>query len=108
MDKLIIKYKGNYYRVDMSKDNTKIYNSHKITCHLDMIKFLKILRIKYPQHELAIRKRSLYGMLVEWKAHNLLYYLGILRSQTADVDLNIKQKWYIKIAYFILSLMYLK
>ena len=108
MDKLIIKYNGNYYRVDMSKDNTKIYGSHKITCHLDMIKFLKILRIKYPQHELAIRKRNIYSMLVEWKANNLLYYLGILRSQTANVDFNVEQKWYIKIAYFILSLMYLK
>lgn len=108
MDKLIVKYKGNYYRVDMSEDDTRIYSSYKITCHLDMIRFLKILRIKYPHHELAVKKRNIFGMLVEWKAHNLLYYLGILRSRTTDIDLNVGQKWYIKVAYFILSLMYWK
>lgn len=108
MNRLIVKYRDNFYRVDMSHDNTRIYSSYKITNHIDMIEFLNILETKYPKLDLAIRKRSKFGMLVEWKAHNLLYHLHLFRSHTADVDLNIGQKWYIKIIYFILSLMYWK
>lgn len=33
-------------------------------------------------------KRSIKSYVKEWHAHNVLYYMGLFRSHTADVDLN--------------------
>lgn len=32
--------------------------------------------------------RTVTSYVVEWHAHNVLYYMGLFRSHTADVDLN--------------------
>lgn len=55
----------------------------------------------YPEH--IAFKRSRKSMYLEWRAHNLLYRLGIKRSKTADVDLEYPQLWYMKIIYWILG-----
>jgi hypothetical protein len=36
--------------------------------------------------------------------HNRLYKLHILRDRTKDVDLEYKQKWYLKVLYSILGI----
>ena len=50
----------------------------------------------------------MFGMICEWRAHNLLWSLGIKRERTKTVDLELKVKWYYKIGYFILSFCYLR
>lgn len=44
----------------------------------------------------------------EWRAHNLLYSMGIEKERTRSVDLSINESWYKKIGYFILSLFYFR
>lgn len=55
----------------------------------------------------AINKRGVWGMVHEWRTHNLLYALNIQRDRTRSVDLNLNQPWYIKVAYPLLSPFYL-
>jgi len=55
----------------------------------------------YPSH--VAFKRSRKSMILEWRAHNLLYRLGIKKSKTADVDLEYPQPWYMKVIYWILG-----
>lgn len=95
-------------RVDLSETNTHIYSSYKVKNTRDMIYVIDKLREYYPYEPLAINIRTLFSMLAEWKAHNVLYFLNIKRDRTKDVDLDLNEKWYRKIGYFLLSLIYLK
>lgn len=55
----------------------------------------------------AINQRSVTSMIREWRVHNLVYSIGLYRRRTKDVDFEHPQKWYFKVAYFILSPFYL-
>lgn len=57
--------------------------------------------------EMAIHKRNIFSMIYEWRAHNLLYALGIAKDRTGSVDLNTGQPWYMKALYAIISPFYL-
>lgn len=57
--------------------------------------------------DMAINKRSIKGMVREWRVHNLLYSLNIMKDRTGTVDLEINQSWYMKTLYSILSIFYL-
>ena len=50
--------------------------------------------------------RTKESLIREWKAHNLLYTLGVAQAQTKSVDLDQKEPWYRLLGYFILSLVY--
>lgn len=71
-----------------------------------MIIVIKKLRNEFPRIT-VIHDRSIFSLIIEWRAHNLLYDLGMYKSRTKDVDLNYP-KWYVYPIYFILSLFYLK
>ena len=58
------------------------------------------------KNDYALFNRTIAGMIIEWRAHNLLYALNIKPFSTVSVDLNINESWYRKIGYFILSLIY--
>jgi len=34
-------------------------------------------------------------MIIEWRAHNMLYALHIKRNRTRTVDLDINEPWYL-------------
>ena len=53
-------------------------------------------------------KKPVWLQIAEWRAHNLLYTLGIYRNHTMHTDFNFEIKWYEKIVYFILSLLYFR
>lgn len=57
----------------------------------------------YPSH--VAFKRTRRSMILEWRAHNFLYWLGIKQNKTADVDLEYPQSWFKKIAYGILGIL---
>jgi hypothetical protein len=51
--------------------------------------------------------RSAQSWINEWRAHNLLFKLGVEPSRTRDVDLNEDETTIRKIGYFLLSLLYI-
>lgn len=106
MKKLIIDYEDLIIKVNASEDNTTILDSYRISSPSDMKSILIRIIIRTPE-TYAIHKRGVRGMIREWRVHNMLYSLGILKNRVKDVDLNIGQPWYIKTMYFVLSPFYL-
>lgn len=78
-----------------------IYKSYQIKKKKDMIKILVAFLI-ISQYNL--RKRDLTSLIQEWKSHNRLYRLGILRKHTGDCDFEENEKWYRLIGYKILGI----
>lgn len=63
-------------------------------------------KLKYERVECSILyTRSIKSLVEEWRAHNLLYKLGLFKSHTKDVDLNNESKVRLFI-YKILSKLY--
>ena len=69
----------------ISDNCLQISDSYLYSKH-DMIPSLNLIKERYPLY--AIWQRSMRSLRVEWMAHNACYRLHILRSHTADVDLN--------------------
>lgn len=102
----------------VNDSNTQILNSYRIKKIKDMKHIIKSLRnnlickvikdenIWGNENDYALFNRTIAGMIIEWRAHNLLYSLNIKPFSTVSVDLNISEPWYRKIGYFILSLIY--
>ena len=100
-----IKYGEYLIDVLLSTNNTSIINSYRIKRINDMVNVLKKIR-NTCDNSYAIHKRSIFGMVNEWRVHNLLYFLHIKRKRTCTVDLNINQNMLVKIAYTLLSIFY--
>ena len=100
-----IKYSEYIINVLLSTNNTSITDSYRIRGINDMVNVLKKIR-NTCDDSYAIHKRSIFGMVNEWRVHNLLYSLGILRDRVGSVDLNTNQPWYVKLLYTILSPFY--
>lgn len=105
MKEINIKYSEYIINVLLSTDNTSIIDSYRIKRINDMVNVLKEIR-NTCDNSYAIHKRSIFGMVNEWRVHNLLYFLHIKRSRTGTVDLNINQSIWAKIAYTLLSVFY--
>lgn len=105
MKKLIIRHKDFILKVHASENNTTIFDSHLVKSPWDMESIIYYIKAE-TSDEYAINKRNISSMIYEWRVHNLLYSLGILRDRVKDVDLNTGQPWYIKSLYFILSPFY--
>lgn len=84
----------------ISNDNCKIIDSYKITDKEVMLDFINKLR----EGNKEFQARTSLSYYREWKAHNILYKIGLFRSHTKDVDLNIDEKISRRICYFIISL----
>lgn len=106
MKQLEISYQGFLLKVNSNEWDTQIVDSYKVKKRKDMKAILALIKAKIPMTD-AINRLNVNSMIREWRAHNLLYALGIARSHTKDVDLN-ENPWYIRVAYFMLSLMYWK
>ena len=105
MKKIIIRYKDFTLKVHLSKDNTTILDSYKVSSPKDMKSIIYHIREQVTD-DVAINIRSVSSMVHEWRVHNLLYTLGIMRGRTGSVDLNTSQPLYIKALYTILSPFY--
>lgn len=68
--------------------------------------YIDSLRERYPNTNTW--KRTNKSLIREWRAHNLLYDFNYERARTKDVDLDYPERWKTQVAYFILSLLYLK
>ena len=105
MKKLIIRHKDFTLKVHISEDNTTIFDSYQVKSPWDMESIIYYIKAE-ASDEMAINKRNISSMIYEWRTHNLLYALGIMRDRTGSVDLNIGQPWYIKALYAIISPFY--
>lgn len=56
-------------------------------------------------YDTEVSKRSWISLISEWRAHNLLYWLGIEKERTAHCDLN-NETSIRRVLYFLGSLVY--
>lgn len=89
----------------ISTNNIHIINSFQYTTRKEMKKIIQYLKELYPNN--IVFKRPISSLIREWCSHNLLYKVKIARHRTKDLDLEYPQKWYYKITYFLLSLLYI-
>ena len=94
--------------VTLSEKNIHVQDSYQIICPWDIRDFLKTLREYVEEAGIAmdtpLNHRSNFSMKCEWITHNNLYAIGYKMDRTGSVDLNYPQKWYMKVAYFLGSL----
>ena len=102
----MITFYYNSLRVDCTEDNTHIESSYKVKKISAMRALLESHRGSPVYSWLALTKRSVSSMIMEWRAYNLLHALGIARSRTESVDLDYPQAWYYKVGYFVLGCFY--
>lgn len=105
MKKIIVTHKNFVLKVHISEDNTTIFDSYQVKSPLDMESIIYYIK-REASDDMAINKRNISSMIYEWRTHNLLYSLGILRDRVKSVDLNTGQPWYIKALYAIISPFY--
>ena len=79
-----------------------IQNSYTIDKRMVMRDVLNDLRDNFSSA--VFDNRGNISMIFEWVAHNNLYNLHICRSHTKDVDFEYPQKWYFKLAWFLLGI----
>lgn len=91
----------NNYNITLSSNNIHIEDSYKCKYIKDMKNILKYIKSQDPKCT-----RNIFGMINEWRSHNLLYSIGLYRERTKSVDLEYNSKWYYSIAYFCMSLFY--
>lgn len=97
-------YRKGVLYITTTPDNTHIENSYLVKSRKEMRNIL--IAIEYDSNcGDAIRRIGIKTMVREWRAHNLLYALGIARERTGSVDLN-EEPWYRRWAYAVLSSMY--
>lgn len=58
-------------------------------------------RRECPEH--PVFRRTYCSLMREWASHKLFYELGIRKESTLCADLDLDEKWYRKIGYFIIG-----
>lgn len=93
--------------ITLSTNNIHIENSHNVELPIVMDEILTLLRKEVEDTGITIdtplNHRSNASLIREWIAHNNMYILGYEVERTKNVDLNYPQKWYVKVAYWLLS-----
>lgn len=105
MTRISFRHNKKVVNINLAENNTTIINSYKIKKIKDMKAILNKARALCGDFY-AIKKRSIFGMITEWRAHNLLFALKIQRDRTRSVDLELNQSWWKKVGYFVLSILY--
>lgn len=81
-------------------DSFRVINSYKTRSEEDMFRYIISNRINWDLN------RKWQSLLNEWKAHNILFQLGLFKSHTRSVDFENNPKWYFTLGYWILSRFY--
>ena len=82
-------------------DRVKVINSYQVTNRQRIKEILYSFKL---EHQDIKFDRNISLLVKEWVVHNRLYKLNISRDRTKDVDLEYKQKWYLKVLYSILGI----
>ena len=98
-------------KITITQDNINIKDSYQVRNPFDMRSILKELKKFLKENNITmdtpLNHRSIYSMIREWISHNNAYVVGYKKERVCSVDLNFPQKWYVKILYFVLSLVIL-
>jgi len=90
----------------VTDQNIQIKNSYKVSVTKEMEDILDYLRDLYPDNS-VLNKRKNPSLIREWKGHNFLYKLGIIKSHTKDVDLDLDSaNIFYTVGYWFLALGY--
>ena len=89
-------------RYKILENRIKLIDSYMMSKN-EFIAALDEIRKLYPSH--VAFKRSRRSMILEWEAHNFLYWLGIKKDKTADVDLEYPQTWLKRLGYGFLGVL---
>ena len=107
MYNLAFMYEGKSISIQYNSRNIHIFDSYKIKRKRDMKGILKI--VQYASFNRGIfYTRKMSSWIREWKAHNILYKMGIKRTSSKDTDLCETESKKRRFIYFILSLFYWK
>lgn len=89
-----------------SNPGIHIKNSYLITSNKDIRAVLEYIHSldEYKKLQEAGYTRTLEGEYREWKGHNALYRLGILRKNTGSVDIDQNEPKWRRVVYAILSI----
>ena len=82
-----------------SSKSVKLVGSWEVRAKGEQKRILADLLEEFP----FLKERSLPSYLREWRAHNLLYGLGLFRSHTADVDLDAGEPLWRRAIYWALG-----
>lgn len=95
-------------RITVSKNNIHISDSYLISNRSKMKRLLCILREYLDDNGITMDNplfhRSNNSLIREWVSHNNAYKLKYKVERTSSVDMNYPQKWYVKVLYFVCSL----
>ena len=82
--------------IPLDNGGIDIIDSHEISSDSVKLDFLECL-----QNEMgySFGKRSNYSLLIEWKAHNILYKKGLFKKRTQDTGLDPKESWIRRLFY---------
>lgn len=89
----------------ITRDNIHICDSYLIRRRTEMSG--KLLELKVGTDYCRVwHERSERTLIREWRGHNCLYDLGLFRSHTKDVDLDVPTKWWQQAIFAVLSFFY--
>lgn len=91
-------------KVCYSSTNVHINDSYIVGCK-DIPSWVQCIKSAGEQNGYTY-SRSVQSWINEWKAHNLLFKLGVAPARTRDVDLNEDETMLRRVGYFLLSLLY--
>ena len=94
-------YGLDYIHITLSDSVITILDSYKVK----RLKYMREVIDWVKTYDTTVGKRSWISIVSEWRAHNLLYWLGIEKDRTAHCDLN-SESSIRRVLYFIGSLMY--
>ena len=94
-------YGMSFIHVNLSNETITIKDSYKVK----RLKHMKDVIDWVKTYDTTVGKRSWISLVSEWRAHNLLYWLGIEKDRTAHCDLNCESNIR-KVLYFLGSLVY--
>ena len=98
-----IPFEGNLIQAEYNSRNIHIFNSYKVKRKRDMKRILMLIRCASFNRGIFYSRKE-KSWIREWKAHNILYKLGIKKERTESVDLNENESILRRFGYFILSL----
>lgn len=99
-----------YYDLDGTRLECKvndkcisIVDSYKVTNDEDKKYVIEDLLDAFPYFK---EYRTVKSMIREWKAHNILFQHNIQPDRTKTTDMELKQNWFFKIGYFLISTLF--
>ena len=94
-------YGLDYIHITLSDSVITILDSYKVK----RLKHMREVIDWVKTYDTTVCKRSWISLVSEWRAHNLLYWLGIEKDRTTHCDLN-NESSIRRVLYFIGSLVY--